>query len=159
MKMRRNERQVTSMEELAAILDDCPVVRLGSQDAEGMFIVPVTFGYKLEDGALTLYFHSAEEGRKAAAFRANPSVSFEMDCDFVLKPMESACAFSCAYRSIMGTGTIRELDDREEKRTALNYLMDHLSGKADWEMSDSAVDHVSVFAVTADSWTGKANRM
>lgn len=34
-----------------------------------MFIVPVNYGYDLTEGQLTLYLHSAREGRKAAAFR------------------------------------------------------------------------------------------
>lgn len=40
-------------------------MRFGTQDAEGMFIVPVNYGYDLTEGQLTLYLHSAREGRKA----------------------------------------------------------------------------------------------
>ena len=40
-----------------------------------MFIVPVNYGYDLTEGQLTLYLHSAREGRKAAAFRRGGAVA------------------------------------------------------------------------------------
>ena len=67
--MRLAKREVTETEALRQILEDCDVVRLGLTDEDGMFIVPVNFGYELseENGArkLRLYIHSAKEGRKA----------------------------------------------------------------------------------------------
>ena len=78
--MRRAEKEVKDLEQLEEILRDCNTVRIGTQDAEGMFIVPVNYGYDLTEGQLTLYLHSAREGRKAAAFRRGGAVAFEMDC-------------------------------------------------------------------------------
>ena len=40
---------------------------IGAMDEEGMFVVPVNYGFEWED-ELLLYFHSAKEGRKADAF-------------------------------------------------------------------------------------------
>ena len=77
--MRRAEKEVKDLEQLEEILRDCNTVRIGTQDAEGMFIVPVNYGYDLTEGQLTLYLHSAREGRKAAAFRRGGAVAFEMD--------------------------------------------------------------------------------
>ena len=42
------------LEQLEEILRDCNTVRIGTQDAEGMFIVPVNYGYDLTEGQLTL---------------------------------------------------------------------------------------------------------
>ena len=78
--MRRAEKEVKDLEQLEEILRDCNTVRIGTQDAEGMFIVPVNYGYDLTEGQLTLYLHSAREGRKAAAFRrggAEPQEKYE----------------------------------------------------------------------------------
>ena len=72
--MRRAEKEVKDLEQLEEILRDCNTVRIGTQDAEGMFIVPVNYGYDLTEGQLTLYLHSAREGRKAAAFRRGGAV-------------------------------------------------------------------------------------
>lgn len=155
--MRRAEKEVKDLEQLEEILRDCNTVRIGTQDAEGMFIVPVNYGYDLTEGQLTLYLHSAQEGRKAAAFRRGGAVAFEMDCGHQLMTAEQACSYSCAYRSIMGSGTIRELTDLEEKRTALNAIMVHMTGR-EWELPAEQVDRTAVFALRAAEWTGKSNQ-
>lgn len=69
--MRRQKREVTSPEELRRILEKCQILRIGAMDEEGMFVVPVNYGFEWED-ELLLYFHSAKEGRKADAFRKDP---------------------------------------------------------------------------------------
>ena len=53
--MRRAEKEVKDLEQLEEILRDCNTVRIGTQDAEGMFIVPVNYGYDLTEGQLTLW--------------------------------------------------------------------------------------------------------
>ena len=138
--MRRAEKEVKDLEQLEEILRDCNTVRIGTQDAEGMFIVPVNYGYDLTEGQLTLYLHSAREGRKAAAFRRGGAAT--------------ACGHSFTYRSIMGSGTIRELTEPQEKYEALNAIMRHMTGR-NWEMPEPAVARVSVFAIRAERWTGK----
>ena len=79
--MRRQKREVTSPEELRRILEKCQILRIGAMDEEGMFVVPVNYGFEWED-ELLLYFHSAKEGRKADAFRKDPNVAFELDCGY-----------------------------------------------------------------------------
>lgn len=155
--MRRAEKEVKDLEQLEEILRDCNTVRIGTQDAEGMFIVPVNYGYDLTEGQLTLYLHSAREGRKAAAFRRGGAVAFEMDCGHQLMRAEQACSYSCAYRSIMGSGTIRELTALEEKRTALNAIMVHMTGR-EWKLPEEQVGRTAVFALRAAEWTGKSNQ-
>ena len=45
--MRLQKRAVTEYEDLKEILEACQVVRIGAVDEEGLFIVPVNFGYEL----------------------------------------------------------------------------------------------------------------
>ena len=59
--MRRQKREVTSPEELRRILEKCQILRIGAMDEEGMFVVPVNYGFEWEDELLR-YFHSAKEG-------------------------------------------------------------------------------------------------
>lgn len=40
------KREIKDPAELEKVLDACKVVRIGTMDAEGMFIVPVNFGYE-----------------------------------------------------------------------------------------------------------------
>ena len=46
--MRLSKREITDMAVIREILEECDVVRLGLKDDEGMFIVPVNYGYDLE---------------------------------------------------------------------------------------------------------------
>ena len=58
----------------------------------------------------------------------------------------------------MGSGPIRELTGREEKRAALGRIMEHMTGKSGWDMPDASLDRTAVFAIQADQWTGKSNQ-
>ena len=152
--MRRADKEVKDLEQLEEILRACTAVRIGTRDERGMFIVPMSYGYTLEGEELTLFVHSAPEGRKVSAFRSGGEAAFEMDCGHQLMTAEQACSYSCAYRSIMGSGTIRELTEPQEKYEALNAIMRHMTGR-NWEMPEPAVARVSVFAIRAERWTGK----
>ena len=70
-EMRLNKREIKDPDILRDIIESCDIVRLGLRDRDGMFIVPVNYGYDIEtDGTglkLTLYIHGAREGRKAEA--------------------------------------------------------------------------------------------
>ena len=68
--MRRADREVTDRKQLEEILQACHAVHIGAQDGDGMFVVPMNYGFHLEGDRLTLYVHSAQEGRKVSAFRA-----------------------------------------------------------------------------------------
>ena len=48
-KMRLHKREIHDPSLIKDILDECDVVRLGLHDEEGMFIVPVNYGYELKD--------------------------------------------------------------------------------------------------------------
>ena len=62
--MRRNDREVTDINEIMEIIADCDVCRLALNDDEYPYIIPLNFGAELVDGKVTLYFHSALKGKK-----------------------------------------------------------------------------------------------
>ena len=155
--MRRKDREIYDQTEKESILQDCDAVRIAAQDEAGLFVVPMNFGYRLAGDQLTLFVHSAQEGRKADAFRKGGTVAFEMDCGHALRISGTACGHSFFYRSIMGMGTIRPLPDREEKRAGLGAIMEHMTGRG-WDFPDEAVDRTAVFALEVTAWTAKANQ-
>ena len=156
--MRRADREVTDPKQLEKILRECTAVHIGAQDGAGLFVVPMNYGNTLEGDRLTLYVHSAQKGRKVAAFRAGGTVAFEMDCSHALRTADTACGHSYTYQSIMGSGAIQELTGREEKRAALGRIMEHMTGRGGWDMPDASLDRTAVFAIQADQWTGKRNQ-
>ena len=72
--MRLFKREVKDIREIETILKTCDTVRIGAADEDGIFVVPMNYGYELvtEDAGhpiLKIYVHSAYEGRKAEAFK------------------------------------------------------------------------------------------
>ena len=60
----RREREVTDINEIIGILDRAKIVHVGMVDEGKPYIVPMNYGYPLEDGRLTFYLHSAVKGDK-----------------------------------------------------------------------------------------------
>ena len=153
--MTRRERQVTDMDEIIKILDNSKVLHLGMIDGDEPYVVPMNYGYTMEDGKLTLYVHGATEGRKLDIWRKNPKVFVEMDCDIVPIEGNVACQYGTAYSSVMGTGTAVILDDPEEKMKGLSILMKTQTGK-DFEFNERLVSIVSVIRIDVAEYTAKA---
>ncbi len=148
--MRRNERQINDREEIDRIISDCQVCRLGLSDGLEPYIVPLCFGY---DGK-ALYFHGAPEGRKMDLLRKNGRVSFEFDVVRKIARDETACRWSMAYESVMGTGSVVFLESPADKREALAVLMAQYSDEA-YSFPDPSVEAICVFKVHIDTICGK----
>jgi nitroimidazol reductase NimA-like FMN-containing flavoprotein (pyridoxamine 5'-phosphate oxidase superfamily) len=110
----------------------------------------LNFGY---DGEC-LYFHSAREGRKMEVLRTNPNVCFEVDVDHELVPTDSACDWTARFRSVIGFGKARPVEDLEEKRRALDLLLGHYSD-GDYEYTREALANVAVIRIAIEEITGK----
>ena len=154
MDMRRKDRLVDDPGELRLILEECKVCRIATMDGEGLYIVPLNFGYEYDGDKLTLYVHSARDGRKVRAFRSNTAVAFEMDTGHELVESNMACQTCYLYKSIIGNGSIHELDDNTEKASALNAMMEHLTGQT-FEFNDKMVNAVAVFRIDVSRFSGK----
>lgn len=152
--MRRKDREITEEQKLREIMDTCKVCRLAMQDEDGLYLVPLNYGYRFENGELTLYFHSAKEGRKVRALQKNPNVCFEMDCEHALIEADTPCAYGYEYACVMGDGKAVILEDAKEKAEALSVLMRHQTGEV-FEVSEQMARSVVVIKVTAKSYTGK----
>ena len=81
--MRQAGRQLRSTTQLHSVVEACQTVRIACMDEEGLFIVPMSFGYDwadpeeidAEEPRLALWVHSAGAGRKADAFDREPRVA------------------------------------------------------------------------------------
>ena len=120
---------MTQIEEQLAILDQCKVCRVALQDKQGLYLVPLNFGYQYEDGHLILYFHSAKSGRKIDALQENSAVAFEMDCAHRLIEAENPCQYGYAFASIIGNGDALLVEKREEKKKSTFVIDEASNGK------------------------------
>ena len=152
--MTKRERQVTDPEQILRILDAGKVLHLGLAVDNEPYVVPMNYGYTMEDGKLTLYLHSALQGKKLDMMRANPNVFFEIDCD--LMPFEGRvpCQYGLVYSSVMGRGTARIVEDVEEKKQAMTVLMKTQTGK-DFTFENRLVSIVSVIRLDVSEYTAK----
>lgn len=152
--MRRKDREVTVIDEKIEIISNCKVIRLAMKDKEGLYIVPLNFGYSYLNDKLTLYFHSAKEGRKLDGIVENPEVAFEMDCEHKLIEAEIPCLYGFSYKSIIGNGVSSIVENMEEKKSALSLLMKHQTGK-DFTFEDKHAKAVTVFKVEVTNFSAK----
>lgn len=161
--MRQAGRQLRSAGQLHDVVEACQTVRIACADEEGLFIVPMSFGYDWADPEeidadeprLALWVHSAGAGRKADAFDREPRVAIEMDVQDGVIPGTYACAYSYAYRSIMGTGTIHRIQGTEAKRYGLTRIMQHLAPEASAGFTDQALARTNIYCIDIDHFTGK----
>ena len=152
--MTRRERQLFEINEIIKILDKSKVLHLGLVDGDEPYVVPMNYGYTMENEKLTLWLHGATQGRKLDVMRANPKVFFSMECD--LQPFEGdvACRYGVGYSSLMGKGIAEIVEDVEIKKNALTYLMKTQTGK-DFEFNDKLVSVVSVIKIDVSEYTAK----
>lgn len=63
--MRRKDREVTEMEEIQQIFDECKVCRIGIMDENGPYIVPVNYGYVREEGKVSFISMVQEKEKRS----------------------------------------------------------------------------------------------
>jgi len=152
--MTKRERQVTDPEQIRHILDTAKVLHLGLAVDKEPYVVPMNYGYTMEDGKLTLYLHSAVRGKKLDMIRANDRVFFEASCELTPFKGKVPCQYGLAYSSIMGRGKARIVEDVEEKKQAMTVLMKTQTGK-DFSFEDRLVSIVAVIRVDVEEYTAK----
>lgn len=152
--MRRNDRQVFDGE-IDAILRRGRVLHLGLQDGDAPYVVPVNYGFAVEDGKRVLYFHGARAGKKLDLLRRNPNAAFCVDLDLGLLRGGRACSCSFRYESVLGRGTVTELQDLEEKRRGLSRIFAQYAPEAPFEAPDGALEQTAVLRLEITACTGK----
>ena len=58
--MRRNDRAIQDPERMETILKTCLCCRIGLNDGNEVYIVPVSYGFEKQDNRYVLYFHGAK---------------------------------------------------------------------------------------------------
>ena len=154
----RREREVTDLQEIIGILDRAKVVHVGMIDGDMPYVVPLNYGYTMENGKLTLYLHGATSGRKLDVLRKNPKVFIEIDTDIVPFSGEAPCQYGLCYSCVMGEGIAEIVTDVEGKKEGLMHLMKTQTGK-DFTFVDKMVGGVTVIKIHVSEFTAKKRPM
>ena len=150
----KRECLVTDPEQLRHILDSGKVLHLGLSVNDEPYVVPMNYGYTMEDGKLVIYLHSAVKGKKLEMVRTNPRVCFNIDCDRMPFEGRVPCQYGMVYSSILGRGTAALVEDPEDKMEAMSILMKTQTGK-DFTFNERLVSIVTVIRIDVTEYTAK----
>ena len=183
--MRRKDREVLGDENIAKIIEQCTtchVAMTDDADPSMPYIIPLSFGYSLNNGVLELYFHCAHVGKKLDCIRKNPNVAFSMCVENRIEIHEDVyCKSGRFYASVVGQGKAEIVEDVTEKCRGLSLLMErqatgstqhpnsaqcsqstssaHSTQSAaprKFEFTPEQATTVTVFKITSTNFTGKA---
>ena len=154
--MRRSDRGITDKSTIEEFIQKEQIIRIAFYDEGDIYIVPVNYGFRKEGDSYAFFFHGARAGRKYELTKASPKVGFEIDGRYELLEAEIACDFSAKFQSVIGTGTLSLVEEKEEKIIGLNCLMKQTTNKTEWEYSDAMLNGVAVFRLDVEKMSCKA---
>lgn len=154
----RREREITDPAQILDVLNKTKIVHIGLVDGDEPYVIPMNYGFTMEEGKLTLYLHGAKKGRKLDVMRANPKVFFSLECDVQAFEGDIACRYGTSYASVMGRGTAVILEDIEQKKAGLSLFMKSQTG-LDFSFDDKMAGIVSVIRIDVTDYTAKRRPM
>ena len=158
-KIRRKDREITDKKIIEEFLSKQNIIRIGFYDKknEEVYIVPVNYGYIIDNEQYIFYIHGGKGGRKYELSKDEPNVVFEIDGNYKLVEGKDACNFFAKYQSVIGNGKIKIIEDLEEKKKGLNIIMNHTTGKSGFEYKPRMIENVAVYKLTSTKLTCKGN--
>lgn len=154
--VRRADREVTDPAAIESILRRGRYVTIAMCHDGEPYVVTLSYGHDAEAGAL--YFHLAPAGRKLDAIAGDPRVCATVIVDGGYE--QGACKHH--YESVVITGTMRLVDDPEERRHGMRVLTAHLEEDpaSVWERNrldgDKVYQRMSVARLDIAEITAKA---
>ncbi len=144
---------------IRAYLREAQVCHIGTSWHGQPFVMANTFW--LDEENHRIIFHTNLAGRFRTNIEHNPRVCLEASELGGLLPSNVALQFSLQYRSVMVFGTVRILDEAEERRAALYGLIgkyfDMTAGEEYRPITDKELRQTSVYALDIERWSGKEN--
>ena len=148
--MRRKDREITSRPVIDEIIRSANLMRIAMVDEEMPFLVPVFYAF---DGN-SLYFHSAQAGRKIDILKRNNDVCFEISVDHDIIESEEACDFEAKHRTVIGLGKAFFVEDEPQKIKALNMIVGNFTDRK-FEYPKTNLARTAVIRIDIKSVKGK----
>lgn len=153
--MRRTDREVQDMTDVLDILNRCDTIRIGMQDQQRPYVVPVSFGMEVVNDKPVLYFHCAQQGMKVDLLKASSCVCVEGD--LFIQVEQTAQGMTTRYESVIGFGTCQFVTEADEMKHGLKVLLAHY-GYSDYPLDRCmGMSHLLVGKIVLDEITGKRN--
>ncbi len=153
--MRRVKRLIPD-EEARAWLREQRVIHVATTDDDGWpYVIPLVFYYP---GGDRLYFHTgAQNGQFLHNIRRDPRVCIEAAEIGPLHPGRPyACNSALVYTSVIAFGTVRLVDDPEQKVWFFDRLLEKY-GDPEWSFEPGypLIDRIVLYEMAIELLTGK----
>jgi uncharacterized protein len=152
--MRRSEQEISDIVVIEEIIKKSDVCRIALANDNIPYIVTMNFGYTAIP-ELRLYFHCANEGRKLEMIRKNNFVCFEMDTDHEIHKGKNGCDWGMKYSSIIGSGNISIVTEKDAKKAGLDLIMQHYGGEKEYVYDEKVLERTTVLQLDIKELTGK----
>jgi nitroimidazol reductase NimA-like FMN-containing flavoprotein (pyridoxamine 5'-phosphate oxidase superfamily) len=152
--MNRKEKEISGREQLIDIIQQGKYASIAMCREGEPYLVTMNYGYDRQRNAL--YFHCASKGLKLDFIRANPNACATVIEDRGYKMGECDHAF----RSVVFWGTMYLVEDLQEKKRAVEVLLNHLEEDPNRVRqkslkSDDVYQEVGILRLDIDEMTGK----
>ena len=146
-----NKRLIHNQQQIEEILSKAKFLRLALSDADTPHIIPMAFGSKDN----SIYLHSSQKGEKIDILKKNPMVCFEADIDADIITTDDICTYNVRYRSVIGYGQAKFLEDYDEKVEGLTVLSEHYGKQGPFEIEEWKIDRLCVIRIEIERMNGK----
>jgi nitroimidazol reductase NimA-like FMN-containing flavoprotein (pyridoxamine 5'-phosphate oxidase superfamily) len=146
-----NKDLIQDQQQIEKILSKAKFLRVALSDSGTPYIIPMAFGYKDNK----IYLHCSREGKKTDILNRNSKVAFEADIETEIVTTEDVCKYDVRYRSVVGSGQARFVEDYKEKEEGLTVLSEHYGKKGPFEFEEWKVNRLFVIKIEIEEMTGK----
>lgn len=147
--MRRSERQRMDEEFFDHVFSTAVEIVLAMNGEDGFpYAVPLNF---VREGQV-IYAHCAHEGTKMDLLRKDGRVAFCVTCDV----QADSERHTCYYKSVCGTGRVREVTDAAERASAFAAI-GRRYGSDCGSMPQAYLDKAAILRLDVASMSGKQN--
>jgi nitroimidazol reductase NimA-like FMN-containing flavoprotein (pyridoxamine 5'-phosphate oxidase superfamily) len=154
-QFRRPERMITDPQEFLPIIRSQKYMHLALCKDNQPYLVTVNYAFDANENRF--YFHCASKGKKIEYLQSNPFVWGEIVEDLGYLPNEC----NHAYRSVQFLGRTEFLDGADDKKHALDLLIDQLEPNPEQTkrkmVTEKAVRNVAVVRVRVEYMSSKRN--
>ena len=157
--LRRSEKKIKSDEEILAIIHRQEFLTIALCKKNQPYLVSLNYGFDIDRSCF--YFHCANEGRKIDFLKDNSIVYGQILEKLAYK--EGECSY--AYRSVQFEGEVSFLENIDEKKHALNLMVEKIENpdliektKAKF-ITDSSVQKVFIGKIAVKEFSGKEERL
>jgi nitroimidazol reductase NimA-like FMN-containing flavoprotein (pyridoxamine 5'-phosphate oxidase superfamily) len=151
--MRRTDKVLDDHDALFGVLSRQKAMTLALCHNGEPYLVTVNYGFDAHSHSF--YFHCAPAGKKIDFLRANPVVWGQVVED--LGYMDGQCDH--AYRSVQFRGRAHFVEEFDQKRRALELMIDQLESEPEpvktRTLTEPVIRGVCIIKISADFFTGK----